>query len=78
MFSLPRRPGCRSGDGVILNNSSVGENIPKPKYQAYSVGKDGILANAVGPAAVVASVNRAWIDSLVRNRLVLRRVRENP
>ena len=78
MFSLPGRPDCRSGAGEILNNSSVGENIPKPKYQAYSVDKDGILANAVGPAAVVASVNRAWIDSLVRNRLVLRRVRENP
>ena len=64
------------GGGVILNNSSVHEIIPKPKYLPYSVSKGGlenltrtmaleyasrnIRVNAVGPGAVVTPINRAW------------------
>ncbi len=65
--------------GVILNNSSVHETIPKPKYVSYSISKGGlenmtrtlaleyagrgIRVNAVGPGAVVTPINRAWIDN---------------
>ncbi len=67
------------GGGVILNNSSVHEIIPKPKYLPYSVSKggienltrslaleyagSGIRVNAVGPGAVVTPINRAWTDN---------------
>ncbi|MEX2262595.1 MAG: glucose 1-dehydrogenase [Bryobacteraceae bacterium] len=69
---------ARGGGGIILNNSSVHEMIPKPKYLSYSVSKGGmenltktlaleyagrgIRVNAVGPGAVVTPINRAWID----------------
>jgi glucose 1-dehydrogenase len=69
----------RDGGGVILNNSSVHEIIPKPKYLSYSISKGGmenltkslaleyadrhIRVNAVGPGAVVTPINRAWIDN---------------
>jgi glucose 1-dehydrogenase len=65
--------------GVILNNSSVHEIIPKPKYLSYSITKGGmenmtkslaleyadrgIRVNAVGPGAIVTPINRAWIDN---------------
>lgn len=64
--------------GVILNNSSVHEIIPKPKYLSYSVSKGaienltktlaleyadrGIRVNAVGPGAIVTPINSAWIN----------------
>src|SRR3954453_16478298 len=69
----------RPGGGVILNNPSVHEVIPKPKYLPYSVSKGGmenltkslaleyagrgIRVNAVGPGAVVTPINKAWIDN---------------
>jgi glucose 1-dehydrogenase len=69
----------REGGGVILNNSSVHEIIPKPKYLPYSISKggmenltkslaleyaaQGIRVNAVGPGAVVTPINKAWIDN---------------
>jgi glucose 1-dehydrogenase len=69
----------RPGGGVILNNSSVHQTIPKPKYLSYSISKGGlenmtrtlaleyasrgIRVNAVGPGAVVTPINRAWIDN---------------
>jgi glucose 1-dehydrogenase len=69
---------ARGGGGVILNNSSVHEVIPKPKYLPYSVSKGGmenltktlaleyagrgIRVNAVGPGAVVTPINNAWIN----------------
>ena len=69
----------RRGPGVILNNSSVHEIIPKPKYLPYSVSKggmenltkslaleyaaNGIRVNSVGPGAVVTPINKAWIDN---------------
>ena len=65
--------------GVILNNSSVHEIIPKPKYLSYSISKGGmenltktlaleyadrgIRVNAVGPGAIVTPINMAWIDN---------------
>src|ERR1043166_6952439 len=68
----------RPGGGVILNNSSVHEIIPKPKYLSYSISKGGmenltksmaleyadrgIRVNAVGPGAVVTPINKAWIN----------------
>src|SRR5215467_1553099 len=68
----------RPGGGVILNNSSVHEIIPKPKYLPYSISKggmenltkslaleyagQGIRVNAVGPGAVVTPINNAWIN----------------
>ncbi len=70
---------ARGGGGVILNNSSVHEMIPKPKYLSYSISKggmrnltktlaleyagQGIRVNAVGPGAVVTPINKAWIDN---------------
>jgi glucose 1-dehydrogenase len=69
----------RDGGGVILNNSSVHEIIPKPKYLPYSISKggmenltkslaleyagQGIRVNAVGPGAVVTPINKAWTDN---------------
>ena len=69
----------RNAAGVILNNSSVHEIIPKPKYLPYSISKGGmenmtktlaleyasrgIRVNAVGPGAVVTPINKAWIDN---------------
>jgi glucose 1-dehydrogenase len=69
---------ARGGGGVIVNNSSVHEIIPKPKYLPYSVSKGGIenltktlaleyagrgiRVNAVGPGAVVTPINSAWIN----------------
>ena len=69
----------RGGGGVIINNSSVHEIIPKPKYLPYSISKggmenltkslaleyagDGIRVNSVGPGAVVTPINKAWIDN---------------
>ncbi|MBY0503065.1 MAG: glucose 1-dehydrogenase [Bryobacteraceae bacterium] len=66
----------RKAGGVILNNSSVHEIIPKPKYLPYSISKGGmenmtrslaleyagrgIRVNAVGPGAVVTPINSAW------------------
>jgi len=68
----------RPGGGVIVNNSSVHEIIPKPKYLPYSISKGGmenltkslaleyagrgIRVNAVGPGAVVTPINNAWIN----------------
>jgi glucose 1-dehydrogenase len=64
--------------GVILNNSSVHEIIPKPLYLPYSISKGGmenmtrtlaleyasrgIRVNAVGPGAIITPINKAWID----------------
>jgi glucose 1-dehydrogenase len=69
----------RNSGGVILNNSSVHEIIPKPKYLPYSVSKggmenltkslaleyaaQGIRVNSVGPGAVVTPINKAWTDN---------------
>ncbi len=69
---------ARGIKGVIVNNSSVHEIIPKPKYAPYSISKGGmenmtktlaleyadrgIRVNAVGPGAIVTPINNAWIN----------------
>jgi len=76
----------RPGGGVIVNNSSVHETIPKPQYLSYSISKgglenltrtlaleyaaQGIRVNAVGPGAVVTPINKAWIDDPQKRALV--------
>jgi glucose 1-dehydrogenase len=66
----------RPGGGVVLNNSSVHEIIPKPGFLAYSLSKGGmgnltrtlaleyadrgIRVNAVGPGATLTDMNDAW------------------
>ncbi len=68
----------RPGGGVIVNNSSVHEIIPKPLYIPYAISKggmenltktlaleyagSGIRVNAVGPGATVTPINMAWIN----------------
>lgn len=63
--------------GVILNNSSVHEIIPKPGYVSYSISKGGmenmtrtlaleyagrgIRVNNVGPGAIITPINNSWI-----------------
>lgn len=67
---------ARGGGGVILNDSSVHEIIPKPEYVSYSISKGGmqnltrtlaleyagrgIRVNAVGPGAVSTPINDSW------------------
>jgi len=69
----------RPGGGVIVNDSSVHEIIPKPKYLPYSISKggmenltkslaleyaaNGIRVNSVGPGAVLTPINKAWTDN---------------
>jgi glucose 1-dehydrogenase len=66
----------RPGGGVVLNNSSVHEIIPKPGFLAYSLSKGGmgnltrtlaleyadrgIRVNGVGPGATLTDMNDAW------------------
>jgi glucose 1-dehydrogenase len=64
--------------GVIVNVSSVHQDIPKPDYLGYSVSKGGmrnltrtlaleyagenIRVNGIGPGATITPINRAWVD----------------
>jgi glucose 1-dehydrogenase len=66
----------RPGGGVVINNSSVHEIIPKPTFLAYSMSKGGvgnltrtlalefadrrIRVNGIGPGAILTSINDAW------------------
>lgn len=72
----------RNAAGVVINNSSVHEIIPKPKYLPYSISKGGmenltktlaleyagrgIRVNAVGPGAVITPINAAWVGDPVK------------
>jgi glucose 1-dehydrogenase len=76
----------RPGGGVIVNTTSVHELIPKPGFLAYSVSKGalgnmtrtlalefadrGIRVNAVGPGAVLTSLNDAWRNDEAAKRSV--------
>ena len=67
----------KRGSGVVINDSSVHEIIPKPSYLAYSISKGGmqnltrtlaleyadrnIRVNAVAPGAIETPMNDAWL-----------------
>lgn len=77
---------ARGKSGVIVNNSSVHQRVPKPKYLPYSISKGaienltksmaleysgrGIRVNAVGPGAVVTPMNKAWTGDPDARRIV--------
>jgi glucose 1-dehydrogenase len=64
--------------GVVINVSSVHQEIPKPEYLGYSVSKGGMMnltrtlalefadrgirVNGIGPGATITPINRAWVD----------------
>ena len=72
--------------GVVVNISSVHQQIPKPNYLGYSVSKGGMMnltrtlaleyaaqgirVNAIGPGATVTPINRAWVDDPVKSAQV--------
>jgi glucose 1-dehydrogenase len=76
--------------GVILNNSSVHQLIPKPGYLGYAASKGavgtitrtlalefanrGIRVNAVAPGATVTPINAAWTDDPVKRAAVERHI----
>jgi len=80
----------RGGGGVIVNDSSVHQAIPKPKFIGYSVSKGGmgnltrtlaleyadrgIRVNAVGPGAIATPMNEAWINDPHRRKEVERHI----
>ena len=72
--------------GVIINMSSVHQQIPKPRFLSYSVSKGGmknltrtlaleysgrkIRINGIGPGATITPINRAWVDDPVKKAQV--------
>jgi glucose 1-dehydrogenase len=76
----------RPGGGVIINNSSVHEIVPKPDFLAYSMSKGGlgnltrtlalefasrgIRVNAVGPGATITDINSAWTNDPEKRAMV--------
>ena len=72
--------------GVILNVSSVHQEIPKPRFVSYSLSKGGIQnltrtlaleyasrgirVNGIGPGATTTPINRAWVDDPVKRAQV--------
>jgi glucose 1-dehydrogenase len=72
--------------GVVINVSSVHQQIPKPRFIGYSASKggmqnltttlaleyagQGIRVNAVGPGATVTPINRSWIDDPEKRAMV--------
>jgi glucose 1-dehydrogenase len=73
--------------GVIVNVSSVHQEIPKPRFLGYSVSKGGIQnltrslaleyagrgvrVNAVAPGATITPINRAWVDDPEKSAMVV-------
>lgn len=76
--------------GVILNVSSVHQEIPKPRFLSYSVSKGGmqnltrtlaleyagrgIRVNGIGPGATITPINRAWVDDPVKSAQVVEHI----
>ncbi|MDX2180222.1 MAG: SDR family oxidoreductase [Bryobacteraceae bacterium] len=76
----------RPGGGVILNNSSCAQTIPKPGFLSYSISKGaldnmaktlaleyadrGIRVNNVAPGAVATPMNSAWKDDPAKRAAV--------
>ncbi len=80
----------RGGGGVVLNNSSCHQAIPKPGFVSYSISKgglenltrtlaleyahEGIRVNAVAPGAVDSPMNASWIGDQQARAAVERRI----
>jgi len=76
----------KQGSGVIINNSSNHELVPKPGFIAYSVSKGGlgnltrtlaleyadrgIRVNAVAPGATLTPINASWADDPAKRKKV--------
>lgn len=76
--------------GVIINVSSVHQEIPKPRFLSYSISKGGmqnmtrtlaleyagrgIRVNGIGPGATITPINRAWVDDPVKSSMVLEHI----
>lgn len=74
------------GHGIILNNSSNHETVPKPEFIAYSASKGalgnltrtialeyadrGIRANSVAPGATLTPLNASWSDDPIKKAKV--------
>lgn len=72
--------------GIMLNVSSVHQEIPKPRFLSYSVSKGGmqnltrtlaleyasrgIRVNGLAPGATITPINRAWVDDPVKKAQV--------
>ena len=72
--------------GVVINMSSVHQQVPKPNYLGYSVSKGGMMnltrtlaleyaandirVNGIGPGATITPINRAWVDDPVKAKQV--------
>jgi len=68
--------------GVVINMSSVHQQVPKPNYLGYSVSKGGMMnltktlaleyaandirVNAIGPGATITPINQAWVNDPVK------------
>ncbi|MDV2480613.1 SDR family oxidoreductase [Methanoculleus sp. Wushi-C6] len=76
----------RGGGGIILNNTSVHEIIPKPQYAPYAASKaglgslgrtlaleyagEGIRVNTVAPGAIATPINKEWAEDPEKKALV--------
>lgn len=76
--------------GVIINVSSVHQQIPKPRFLSYSVSKGGMMnltrtlaleyagrnirVNGIGPGATITPVNRSWVDDPEKRADVLKHI----